>query len=158
MTKCLDSIYYILEKLCEIFLAVATVLLVISVIGRQIGTSLKFTEELSLYLYVWMVLLGAAVVMRNNAHAAITAIPDHLPKKIQPIYQSILYLSMIIFSGVLFYQGMKLTALVYPRNATTLNISMSFAYAAIPVGAFFMLIFCFENLYKSVISAKKTGS
>src|SRR5665648_123536 len=155
MTRWLDSIYHSIEKITAVFLAVVSVLLLISVIGRQIGKSLVFTEELSLFLYVWIVFLGAALVMRDNGHSAITFIPDSLPKKIRTFHQSILYLSIILFSGVLFYQGIKLVALVYYRTGTTIDISVSYTYAAVPVGALFIIIFCIENLNKLV--SRKTG-
>ncbi|MEL7567902.1 MAG: TRAP transporter small permease [Dehalobacterium sp.] len=148
MTRFLDVVYHFFEKVCAIFLAVAAVLLIVAVFGRHIGKTIVFSEELGLFLYVWIVLLGSALVMRDNGHAAITFIPDKLPKRIRTIYQSILYLSIMVFSGILFYQGIKLAAMVHARNGITLNVPMSIAYAAIPVGAFFILIFCIENIYK----------
>ena len=79
-----DMFYRLLSKLIEVLIvAGATILVTIvtcEVVLRYLfGHSLIFTDELSRYLMVWIVFLGSALAIRDEAHIRINILSRRLP-------------------------------------------------------------------------------
>ncbi len=77
-----------LQKLCDNFeellgsivLSIMAVVTVANVFTRYVITwPLAFTEEITVSLFVWLVMLGASMGFRHNAHLAMTFFYDFLP-------------------------------------------------------------------------------
>ncbi len=68
------------EILGSIVLAVMAVVTVANVFTRYVITyPLAFTEEITVNLFVWLVMLGASIGFRQNAHLAMSFFYDLLP-------------------------------------------------------------------------------
>ena len=77
-----------LQKLCDNFeellgsivLSIMAVVTVANVFTRYVITyPLAFTEEITVSQFVWLVMLGASMGFRHNAHLAMTFFYDFLP-------------------------------------------------------------------------------
>ena len=69
------------EVLGAFVLAVMVTIAFINVISRYlIRLPLAFTEEITVNLFVWLVLLGTAVAFRDEAHLKVVFFVDRLPK------------------------------------------------------------------------------
>lgn len=68
------------ELLGSIVLSIMAVVTVANVFTRYVITyPLAFTEEITVSLFVWLVMLGASIGFRRNAHLAMTFFYDLLP-------------------------------------------------------------------------------
>lgn len=69
------------DKLEEILLAgtlgFTVVLIFVQVIARYVfNHSISWSEELSRYMFVWLIWLGTSMAARNNAHITVDVIPN----------------------------------------------------------------------------------
>lgn len=141
-----------LTALCVLGFAVMFILGIATILFRFVlSVSLAFPDELILYLFVWTTFLGSAVALRRNAHAAIEIFVEWLPGR--PRRGALLVASgfSIAFFGVLLGYGSLLSLRVIPQTSPALEISMAWAYGAVPVGAFFLLIYAIEIFAKQLV-------
>jgi len=160
MTKVLDITYDIIKKICIVVFALTVVLGIIQVLSRYVvGLSIPFSEEINRFMFVWVVMLGSSLVMRDKTHAAITILIHYMPKGLAKVFKIGVYLISIGFLVLLFYYGIKMTSITHVQPAPASKIPMSYAYAAIPMGALFMLVFGLENLVREifVLPVQKPG-
>ncbi len=83
-----------LKRLCDHFeevlgafiLAVMLVVTFANVVTRYLITyPLAFTEEITISMFVWIVLLGTSVAFRRNAHLAMTFFYDLMPRGLKKL-------------------------------------------------------------------------
>jgi C4-dicarboxylate transporter DctM subunit len=116
------------------------------------NSSLTWSEELVAYTFIWITLLGVALVTRSNSHISVDTIEKLLPKKIRLGLDSIFYILEMLFFASLVYFGIDLTKANIMQSASSIPISVAWSYAAVPVGAIFVMYFLTKNQYN------KTGS
>jgi C4-dicarboxylate transporter, DctM subunit len=101
---------------------------------------LSWSEELARYAFMWTTFLGASVAMRSNSLPSITLGLKMFPEKVQPyLYLATNALSMLFCYHFIVY-GIEISYVVIPDMSPGLDFTMSWAYAALPVGGLFMLV------------------
>jgi len=137
----------LLGVVCVLSLVGMVALAAVAVFFRfVVNSSLAFPDEVVRYLFIWTVFLGSAIALRRNMHAAVEMAVDWLPAGARRGVLIIANLLCIAFFIVLIVYGVRMVMTVYPQISPALEISMSYVYAAAPVGAFFMLIYALEAL------------
>lgn len=143
--KILDFSEQILAVVCVICFAAMFALGVATVFFRfVVESSLAFPDELIRYLFVWVMFLGSAVALRRNAHAAIGIFVDQLPDAARRVALLTASVASALFFVILVLKGGELTIRVMPQISPALEVSMAWVYAAVPVGAAFMLVYVVE--------------
>lgn len=97
-----------------------------------------WAEEVSRYTSIWVVFIAAGLGMRFWIHLNVDLFTVMLPKSVQrPLMVFCLLLAMV-FQSVLIWFGTLLAISNHAQQSASLQMPMSFAYAAIPVGALIM--------------------
>ena len=133
------------------------VVVLAQVIWRYVfNNSLTWTEELSRYLFTWIIFLGAAVAIRDNSHIKVEFLVSRLPKRIRPALEVIntalimLFLAFIAVAGFLWVKlnsGTRSPALELPVNWVF--------YAALPVAALLGLGYAIARILGPLIRHKR---
>lgn len=112
----------------------------VQVICRYVlGSPLTWSEAICRYMYVWMVFVGSAVVMRGEGHLTLTFFLDRMSHKIQRSMRVAANL-LILFILILIFlkEGIYLTKLTSTQISATIRITLNWVYVAIPVGGLLM--------------------
>ncbi|MEX2519472.1 MAG: TRAP transporter small permease [Paracoccaceae bacterium] len=143
----LDRSETVLSALCVAGFGVMFILGVATVVFRfLLESSLAFPDEVIRYLFVWMIALGSAVALRRGAHASIGVFVQMLPGGARRAALLLAALSSMAFFAVLVVYGVELTVRVAAQISPALEISMSWVYAAVPIGGAFLLVYMSEIL------------
>ena len=120
-----------------------------------------WTEELGIYLLVWVSLLGAALTYRDRGHLGV----DYLVSKFDPVAQRwtavVVELCVLVFAGfALCYGGYRLVADTLATNQLTpvLQWKAGYIYAAVPLSGVFIAGFCIEHLLERPMPAHSTDT
>ena len=149
--KVLNFIEKILEMICTVFVGAIVLVLFYAVIMRYgFHKPPAWSIEVSRFMFLWMVMFGAALVTREKSHVEIDFIANHLPLKIRYFWINLLRLVMLSFCGVMIYYGIKILPIVGQANTPTLEMSMGWLYASVPAGGFLMGIYILELLIRSL--------
>ncbi|GEN88926.1 TRAP transporter small permease [Oceanobacillus sp. FSL W8-0428] len=137
--KTIDKINSGVKYLVAVLLIILAILVVLQVTTRFIiNIPLSWTEELAKYLMIYIVFLGSGLAFRNNQHIAIDFLLEvSSPKTREKLEKLVLWISAI-FCLALAYFGIHLTYLVIDQSTPTLQYSMAWAYAAMPIGSLLM--------------------
>jgi len=107
----------------------------------------SWTEELAIFLLIWIGLLGSAVALRRKAHLGIDVLVSRFPEKWARIAAIFVFCCVIFFSvSVLFFGGIKMVAVVLMNNqiSPALGIRMGYVYLALPISGFFIALYAME--------------
>ncbi len=94
------------EILGSLILTVMLVITFANVLTRYLITyPLAFTEEITISMFVWVVLLGTAIAFRTNAHLAMTFFYDFMPNSVKKVFFIISTAMSIVFFSLLVWLG-----------------------------------------------------
>ena len=121
-------------------LAAIAILVPYEAFGRYvIGRMSTWTNEFCQYAVVWATMMGGAVGLKRGMHVGITSLTDSLPAGLCRLVQGIGYICVLIFLSLMTYYGFDQTLMNINQTSSTVGISMSIPYAALPIGFFIML-------------------
>jgi TRAP-type C4-dicarboxylate transport system permease small subunit len=140
------------EKLTMLMIIVMVIVVFAQVFWRYVlHNSLSWSEELAIFLFMWVTFLGAEIVLRKGNHIAVDALINTL-KGIPKLVLSILIdLVIIVFACIVLVSGIQLTISTFNQPSAALNISMSWVYAAIPVSMAMMIMNTSYSCIKKLI-------
>jgi len=125
-----------LDLLLAAMLAVLVASLAWQVFGRYVlDRAPSWSEELARFLMVWITMLGAASVMRDRGHIAVTALPDALPAGARRVLAAVADLVVLWVAGILGVHGAALADLLSVQASPAFEVTMAVPFAALPAGA-----------------------
>lgn len=126
-----DLYFRAIKALLALLMAAMVVLVFGNVVMRYVFNSgIAVSEELSRWLFVWMVFLGAIVGLREHAHLG----GDSFVKMLSPCGRKICYAlshTLMLYASVLLAEGAwKQTVLNWDTTAPASGLSVGLFYAA----------------------------
>ena len=103
--------------------------------------SLTWSGELTRYCAVWLALLAGGLGVRKGTHISIRALTKHFPKGLEKAILLFGYFTIVLFSAIMIWQGVKLMEITADQLSPSMHIPMATAYAAVPAGGLVMLIY-----------------
>lgn len=127
-------------KIAEICAALALLVLVVMTISAVFmryfwNQPIQWTEEMSGFLMIWVVMLGAVVAERDRAHLTIPFVVDGLRKKLRTAVSVIISLISIALLLYMAQLGYDLAVKTEFKVTQILKISWYWIDIAVPIGA-----------------------
>ncbi|MFC3285855.1 TRAP transporter small permease [Litchfieldella rifensis] len=116
-----------------------------------------WSEVMARSTMIWCVFLGAAASFRGGYMMAVEVIYKLVPRRRLILVESLIALCCIISLVVLIYFGTAMTWRVRSQVLSGLGISISWAYAAIPIGAGFSLLAVLARLLAQATGREPVG-
>ncbi|WP_246009078.1 TRAP transporter small permease [Vreelandella nanhaiensis] len=134
--------------LTRLALTIAILMLIVSVsLGfYQVLTRFLFnapstwSETLSRATMIWCVFMAAAATFRGGFMMAVEVIYKLVPKPTLLALEWFIGLCCLLVLSVLVYYGIQMTQRVSNQTLSALEVSMAWAYAAIPAGSAFAML------------------
>jgi TRAP-type C4-dicarboxylate transport system permease small subunit len=95
----------------------------------------SWTEELMRRLLIWCVMLGVVVAFRRGALVSVDLMLRSLRGAWLQALRTLITGTSLLFLGVLLWFGTELLWRVRFQTFASMDLSMAWAYAALPVGA-----------------------
>ncbi|MGD6875763.1 TRAP transporter small permease [Bacillus infantis] len=123
-----------------IFISMVTIVLLQILFRFSSTLSISWTEELSRYLFVWVVYLGGIATVKKGMNITFDILIDSLPYGLWKYLFSFTCLMSGFFLAVIAYLGIQTSIVVFGQVSSMLRIPMGLVYLAIPIGAAGMLL------------------
>lgn len=120
-----------------------TLLLTANVIGRYVfGVSLKWAEECTNYIIIWITFLAGVVCLRKGMQISMDALVLQFKGAMQDIIKKLTNTLGFIFSLVIVWFGFKLTVMAFSTGQVSpaMMVPMFIPYTVLPVSGFFMAL------------------
>lgn len=134
-----------------VLLSLISVAVALDVVFRYaLRNPIMWMGELATIGLVWMVFLCAALAISQKVNLRIELMVKFIPQKLIRSFNFGLSVLLIFLFCLLIIIGIRYAIIISKAITGALRISQAYFYAAVPVSAFFMLIyeinFFFENL------------
>lgn|SRR5690554_2097902 len=152
-------------QLTRLVMLIAVVMLIISVTLSFYQVLTRFvlnapstwTEVASRAAMIWCVFMAAAATYRGGYMMAVETIYRIVPRRLVGVLETVIVLCSLLVLTVLVYFGVQMTLRVSNQTMSGLNISMSYAYAAIPIGASFTIVAVLARLLAQLTGREPIG-
>jgi TRAP-type transport system small permease protein len=160
-----------MKALIDLYHRLLTWLMVASVAALVIPVSLQivsrytalipsyiWTEEMSRFLFIWMVMLGAMIGIREGTHFEVDIWPE-LGRRANAALRIASHLFVLVFALVFLYWGVKFVQFGWYQESELAELPMPFIFIAWPLTGATWLLFLGEAFLDSfrVLAAKDTA-
>lgn len=131
MKAFVDAYFRLLRAVIAVLLAAMVVLVFGNVVLRYgFNSGIAISEELSRWLFVWMVFLGAIIGMKEHSHLGVDSLLKALPPFGRKVCYGISHVLMLYASALLTEGSWKQTILNWDTVAPASGLSVGLFYAA----------------------------
>ena len=138
--------------------AATIVVVVLQVVSRYLlDNSFTWTEELSRYLFTWIIFLGAALGLRDQSHLKIDFFVAHFPQKVRQVVDTVHYVLITIFLLIVAIFGFQWVGETAGTRSPALSLPVNWVlYGALPCGALLGIFYLFTGGWQR-IRARRRG-
>jgi TRAP-type C4-dicarboxylate transport system permease small subunit len=146
----LSRVYDGLGHVGGVILAVMTAAVFVQVVLRYFGSSLiDGIEEIPRYLFIWLVMIGAASAMERNEHTVL----DYFVKLTGPRTQAVIRIVTTLACIAVFVYLIQLSITLVPnaqlQTSAGLELPLGYVFAAVPVGAVLIIVPMIRHLVEA---------
>ena len=160
------------EKVVMTFLAAAvTGLILLNVVTRSVDYALYWVDELAIYAMIWMVMIGASMIVRLRKGIAVTILDEFLKPTQREItglvvdFCVLLFAATLIWLNILWYDPLTLIAVgfdleafsqvgfnfIYEEPTNTLGIAKFWVWLIMPIMALTMTLHAGANFLERLL-------
>lgn len=145
-----EAVLSVCRLLAISLLAVMTVIILANVFFRYVlDDALAWSEEVAKYLMVWLTFVAAPLAFKLGALVSIQALPDALNGRKNEILQIVIQVVIIGLMVMFIDIGVFLTKNAMIQRASSIDFSIAYVYAAMPIGAIMILMVAVQFLLEA---------
>jgi TRAP-type C4-dicarboxylate transport system permease small subunit len=104
-----------------------------------------WTEELSRFLFIWMVMLGAMIGIREHTHFEVDVWPDLAPRA-AALLRIVSHLLVLVFALVFIWWGIEFVRFGWNQLSELAELPMPYIFIAWPFAGLTWVLFLGESL------------
>ncbi len=157
-SKFLDALEKVEKAILAITVAIMIIIITYQVIMRYVfANANSWSEELARYLFIYDVMIGAAMAIRRNSHLQIDILINLMKPKARILLSIVATLAGMVFIGFLFTYSITLVQTGARTMSAGLGIPMSIPYACMPIGLVLMFLTSIEFIFKNIEELRALG-
>jgi TRAP-type C4-dicarboxylate transport system permease small subunit len=151
MRKIIDAYHQLLTWLMVASVAILIVPVTIQIVSRytQLIPAYIWTEELSRFLFIWMVMLGAMIGIREHTHFEVDVWPELRPRA-NALLRIVSHVFVLIFALVFVYWGIKFVQFGWYQESELAELPMPFIFIAWPLTGATWILFLGEAFIDNI--------
>jgi TRAP-type C4-dicarboxylate transport system permease small subunit len=142
----LDGYHRLLTWLMAATVAILIVPVTLQVVSRYTALipSWIWTEELSRFLFIWMIMLGAMIGVREGTHFVVDVLPDLKPRP-AALMRIVANAFVLAFALVFVWWGVEFVRFGWDQTSELAELPMTFIFIAWPVAGVTWVAFLGES-------------
>ncbi len=151
MKKILDGYLKLLRWLMVASVAILMVPITMQVISRYTALipSYIWTEELSRFVFIWMVMLGAMIAVRDGTHFDVDVWPKLKPRP-HAMLRIVTNLLVLVFALVYVYWGIEFVQFGWNQSSELAELPMTYIFIAWPLAGVTWVLFLGEQFLADI--------
>jgi TRAP-type C4-dicarboxylate transport system permease small subunit len=151
MKAILDLYHRVLLWLLATCVAVLVIPVSLQIVSRytQLIPHYIWTEELSRFLFIWMIMLGAMIGVREGTHFEVDVWPELGPRA-NAALRIVSHLFVLVFAVVFLYWGMRFVSFGWYQESELAELPMPFIFAAWPLAGATWMLFLGESFVANI--------
>ena len=151
MHKFLTRYYRLLNWLLGASVAILVIPVTLQMIARQTGLipNWIWTEEMARFFFIWMVMLGAMIGIKEGTHFEVDIWPE-LSRRANAMLKIVSNLFVLIFALVYLYWGIKFVEFGWHQESELAELPMPFIFVAWPLAGATWIVFLGEAFVDNI--------
>ena len=147
MRKFIERYYRLLDWLLAATVGILVIPVTLQIIARFTDwiPHWIWTEELARFLFIWMVMLGAMIGVRDGSHFDVDVWPELKPRP-NALLRIVSMVFVLLFALVFVWYGIKFVQFGWNQTSELADMPMAWIFVAWPLTGFTWLLFGFERL------------
>lgn len=160
MRALLDGYYRLLKVLLGVLMAALIVPVTMQILSRHTGLIPRYiwTEEIARFCFVWIVLVGAMIAVRDRTHFDVDILPlppGPLPELVSKL---IVHAAILLVALTFVVWGYDFAILGSRQRSEIASLPMLSIYIAWPVAGVTWLVFTLENVMRDIAAYRKASA
>ena len=107
-----------------------------------------WSEELVSYLFAWMSLLGASIVVSERGHMNIPIVVERMNPKVRKGFDIFSEIIAFLFAAIiLIYGGMQISELAMGQMTSSLRVAVGVFYIVLPLSGVLNMLYAILNIW-----------
>jgi TRAP-type transport system small permease protein len=152
MKTFLSKYYRLLQTIITALMGLIIVPVTLQIVSRYIGIIPRYiwTEEAARFCFMWIILIGAMIAVRDGTHFEVDILPTPKSPRGEAIMKLIVYFFMLIMAFVFVSYGYSYAAFGYTQTSELTGINMAFMHGIYLLAGLTWLLFLGENILVAV--------
>ena len=152
-----------LDRLCDglrvllgLLIAALSIPVGMQVLGRYVGPFPEYlwTEELSTFIFVWAVMIGAIVAVWDGTHFDVRVIPDAKRPLLKLLQDGFVLILITGFALIFAWYGIEYAKFGYIQNSVMMRANMLITHITVPIAGFLWTVFAGYRLFEAIMAYK----
>ena len=146
MRKLIDGYYRLLNMLLVVTVAVLVVPVAIQILSRHTDfiPSWIWTEEMARFLFVWMIMIGSMVGIRDGSHFDVDLWPELAPRA-NAVLRVVADLFVLVMALVFIWYGIRFVQFGWDQTSELAELPMTWIFISWPLAGFTWVVFLGER-------------
>ena len=134
MAKVVDQAYRLLCLIMVICLALMTAMVFTNTFLRYtFKTSIISSEELSRFLFIWLIFCGGIVALADDIHIKVDLVTARLPRPIARALEAGVNIIITLIGAIIAYGGYVQTAINLTNYAPATDVPLGYVYSSVVI-------------------------
>ena len=159
MGRFIEGYYRLLNILLGLTVGILVVPVTLQVIARftNLIPHWIWTEEMARFLFIWMVMLGAMIGVRDGTHFDVDVWPELKPRT-NALLRVVSDVCVLVFALMFCWYGIKFVQFGWDQSSELAEMPMVYIFIAWPVTGFTWLLFLGERFRRDLKTIADTAS
>ena len=146
MRRLIDIYYRLLNLLLVLTVAILVIPVTIQILSRhtELIPSWIWTEEMARFFFVWMIMIGSMVAIRDGAHFDVDLWPPLSPR-VDAALRILTQAFVLVFALVFIWYGIQFVQFGWDQTSELAELPMPLIFVAWPLAGFTWVVFLGEH-------------
>lgn len=152
MRKFIDWTYRGLQVLLTLLIAILIVPVTMQILARHTALIPNFiwTEEVSRFCLIWVIMLGASVAVRDGTHFDVDVLPHPTTAAGLALSRIVVHAAIFLVALIFLGFGWRFAQFGYDQTSELTGINMISIHIAWPFAGFAWVLFTLEKFYDDI--------
>ena len=148
----INWLYLMHQKVLTFLIAILIIPVAMQILARftEIVPNYIWTEEMSRFCLIWIIMIGASIAVRDGTHFDVDILRSSESIIGQVIGRCIVYLSIFLVALIFIAFGWSFAKFGYDQNSELTGMNMVFIHIAWPIAGFTWVLFILEKFYDDI--------
>jgi TRAP-type C4-dicarboxylate transport system permease small subunit len=148
MSRWLERYCRLLKVIMTLLMAMMLIPVTIQIVSRYTGIVPRYiwTEEVARFCFVWIIMIGAMVAVRDGTHFDVDLMPAPKTKREEGVSKLIVHLAMTLMAIVFAWYGYQFAQFGWIQKSEMSGINMLCIYIAFPIAGVTWILFLAEKI------------
>ena len=148
----LDFYHRTLKIILTLLMSLMIVPVSLQIISRYSGIVPRYiwTEEVARFCFVWIVMIGSMIAVRDEAHFKVELLPDPKTDQQKGVSNLVVHLAMMLMAVVFAWYGYDFAKFGFIQKSEMSGINMLSIYISFPLAGATWALFLLERIVADV--------